>query len=126
MVGARPRCRTEQALRHPPRPPRPPAPRSTLRRPPSSRLPADAVERFFVELEAAVKHRSVDAATFARMTVEQAGADAVRDMLTKFRAQDVVQAVAEMPHGHASPIVTRDGRRYVSQVFAEAQRLTST
>jgi len=89
-------------------------------------LPADAVERFFVELEAAVKHRSVDAATFARMTVEQAGADAVRDMLTKFRAQDVVQAVAEMPNGHASPIVTRDGRRYVSQVFAEAQRLTST
>lgn len=129
---------TQSAPVHPPpspvQPPAAPVERSAQEQPApegaaspdATSPPADIIERFFVELESAVQHRAVDAATFARMTVEQAGVDAVRDMLTKFRAQDVVQAVAEMPNGHASPIVTRDGRRYVAEVFVEAQRLTST
>jgi hypothetical protein len=84
---------------------------------------AENIMRFANELEEAIKGQIVGPKMFAREFLKEAGAETTRMFVTALTAEQFIEQV-EAAGGQSSPIVTRDGREFCREAWAEALRLT--
>lgn len=85
-------------------------------------LPAEAVQEFFVSLEQAVQTRMVSPFDFAQTFVERVGHEKTAELLREMNPSDVVDIVRQAG-GEASALATRDGHRYVEELWSHVQMI---
>jgi hypothetical protein len=86
-------------------------------------IPQEAVGEFINSLEQAIQTRVVDPAGFAQAFVERVGADMTRALLGTYSPSDIVEAIRQSPGGESSGIVTRDGQKYMAELWHRASLL---
>jgi hypothetical protein len=85
-------------------------------------LPAEAVQEFFVSLEQAVQTRMVTPLDFAQTFVQRVGHEKTAELVREMNPSDVIDVVRQAG-GEASALATRDGYRYVEELWAHVQMI---
>jgi hypothetical protein len=87
-------------------------------------LPPEAVGAFFGELEKAVRDRMPSAEVFAQAFVQRVGPGAAQAVQQAVSADEIIET-ARQATGGQSRIVTREGQRYVRQMWNQVSLLLS-
>ncbi len=124
VPDAQPSSQQQQA------PPQPPFPAADPRQEPGgpgplpalATLPPEAVQEFFQNLEMAVQTKAVPPEAFAQQFVERVGVERSAQLVGEVNPGDIIDIVREAG-GDSSAMATRDGYRYVEELWIHAQRI---
>jgi hypothetical protein len=86
-------------------------------------LPPEAVQEFYSNLEMAVQTKTVPPLSFAQQFVERVGADRTAQLVREVSPGDIIDIVREAG-GDSSAMATRDGYRYVEELWMHARMIT--
>lgn len=136
MFQYQPAQPTEQ-MQAPPQPPPPALPGQepfagappAAQQPPQSEQAAlnlnpEHVAEFLQELEGAIRQGVVPPGLFARGFIERVGAQNARSVVSSLSPESLVQVVQAQENGESTAIATRDGQRYVRELWSAVAQQT--
>jgi hypothetical protein len=87
-------------------------------------LPPEAVQEFFNSLEQAVQTRMVEPVAFAHTFIERVGREKTAELMRELQPSDIIDIVRQAGGG-ASRLATRDGYRYVEELWMHVESILS-